>query len=63
MWYFVKSGVLKFGDKALELEFKQQNTLLLTPKKKPKSKELNVFEKEQNRLISKIRQPIESLFN
>lgn len=56
-------GDKAFCDKALEQEFKEQNTLLLTPKKKPKGKELNSFEKEQNRLISKIRQPIESFFN
>lgn len=57
-----------FGDKAfcdaiLESRFKEQNTQLLVPKKKPKGKELNGFEKERNRLISKIRQPIESFFN
>jgi len=57
-----------FGDKAfcdtsLKTQFKQQNTQLLVPKKKPKGKQLNCFEKEQNRLISKIRQPIESFFN
>ena len=56
-------GDKAFCDKALKLEFKQQNTLLLTPKKKPKGKELEPFEKEQNRLISRIRQPIESFFN
>jgi len=56
-------GDKAFYDKALELEFKRQNTRLLIPKKKPKGKELSCFEKEQNRLISKIRQPIESLFN
>ena len=56
-------GDKAFCDKALELEFKRQNTRLLIPKKKPKGKELSCFEKEQNRLISKIRQPIESLFN
>jgi len=56
-------GDKAFCDKALELEFKRQNTRLLIPKKKPKGKELTSFEKEQNRLISKIRQPIESLFN
>jgi len=56
-------GDKAFCDKALELEFKRQNTRLLIPRKKPKGKELSCFEKEQNRLISKIRQPIESLFN
>ena len=57
-----------FGDKAfcdtsLDKQFKEQNTRLLVPKKKPKSKELNCFEKEQNRLISRLRQPIENFFN
>ncbi len=56
-------GDKAFCDEALEMEFKQQKTLLLTPKKKPKGKDLSFFEKEQNRSISKIRQPIESLFN
>lgn len=56
-------GDKAFCDRALEFELRQQNTLLLVPKKKPRGKELNSFEKEQNRLISKIRQPIESLFN
>jgi len=56
-------GDKAFCDRALKLEFKQQNTLLLTPKKKPKGKELDCFEKQQNRLISRLRQPIESFFN
>lgn len=56
-------GDKAFCDTAVKLEFKEQNTLLLTPKKKPKGKELNCFEKERNRLISRIRQPIESFFN
>ncbi len=56
-------GDKAFCDAALKAQFKEQNTQLLVPKKKPKGKELDCFEKEQNRLISKIRQPIESLFN
>lgn len=57
-----------FGDKAfcdtnLERQFREQNTQLLVPKKKPKGKELSCFEKGQNRLISRLRQPIESFFN
>ena len=56
-----------FGDKAfcdniLTSYFKEQNTRLYVPKKKPKGKNLNESEKQYNRLISKIRQPIESLF-
>jgi len=42
---------------------RQQNTLLYTGCKKPKGAELTKFEKYHNRLISKFRQPIESLFN
>jgi len=38
-------GDKAFCDTALELEFKQQNTRLVVPKKKPKGKELNSFEK------------------
>lgn len=56
-------GDKAFCDAALKLEFKKQRTEFLVPKKKPKGKELMPFEKEQNRLISKIRQPIESFFN
>ena len=56
-------GDKAFSDKALETLFKEQNTQLLVPKKKPKGKDLETFEKEQNRLISRLRQPIESFFN
>jgi len=56
-------GDKAFCDRALEVQLRQQNTKLFVPKKKPRGKELTCFEKEQNRLISKIRQPIESLFN
>ena len=48
---------------ALKIQLAEQNTELLVPQKKPKGKELNCFEKEHNRLISRIRQPIESFFN
>ena len=41
----------------------QQNTNLYTGCKKPKGADLTEFEKYHNRLISKFRQPIESLFN
>ncbi len=50
-----------------ETEFDQflngQNTRLLVGHKKPKGKNLTKPEKYHNRLISKFRQPIESLFN
>ncbi len=60
-------GTSLFGDKAfcdhaLTAYFKEQNTRLYVPKKKPKGRELSQSEKQHNRLISKIRQPIESLF-
>jgi hypothetical protein len=42
---------------------REQNTNLYTGQKKPKGKDLTKFEKYHNRLISKFRQPIESLFN
>jgi hypothetical protein len=56
-------GDKAFCDRALKAQLGEQNTELFVPKKKPKGKELNCFDKEQNRLISKIRQPIESFFN
>ncbi len=56
------------GDKAypdtdLEQWLAKQNTKLLTPIKKPKGKELTKAQKAYNRLVSRLRQPIESLFN
>ena len=57
-----------FADKAytqIELaeKLKKQNTRVISPKKKPKGKELTKREKYFNRLISKFRQPIEGFFN
>ena len=56
-----------FGDKAfcdpkLRQMLAAQETVLYVPKKKPKGGELNLTEKSFNRLISKVRQPIESFF-
>jgi hypothetical protein len=56
-------GDLAFADRQLVESFNQQQTTLITGRKKPKGKELSEFEKYHNRLISKLRQPIESLFN
>jgi hypothetical protein len=42
---------------------KEQQTRLIAPQKKPKGKELTEDEKYYNRLVRRIRQPIESLFN
>lgn len=54
-----------FGDKAdlapdLEERFKEQATRLLTPFKKPKGSELNETQKSYNRMVNRLRQPIES---
>jgi hypothetical protein len=41
----------------------EQQTRLVAPRKKPKGKELTDDEKYYNRLVRRIRQPVESLFN
>lgn len=56
-----------FGDKAYASRrfkdfLKVPQIQLLTPIKKPKNKELSVSQKHFNKLVSKIRQPIESFF-
>jgi len=56
-----------FGDKAFcDLKLRQmlneQETELCVPKKKPKGGELSPLEKAFNRMVSKLRQPIESFF-
>jgi len=40
-----------------------QQTRLIAPQKKPKGKDLTLDEKYYNRLVRRIRQPVESLFN
>ncbi len=57
-----------FGDLAYPTpeiinHLKEQHTRLIAPQKKPKGKELTNDEKYYNRLVRRIRQPIESLFN
>jgi hypothetical protein len=56
-------GDLAYRDKELIGLLKAQNTQLITPVKKPKGADLTEKEKYHNRLVSKFRQPIESLFN
>ncbi len=56
------------GDKAyldptFQARLEAQQTTLYAPKKKPKGKELSATEKYYNRLVSRLRQPIESFFN
>jgi hypothetical protein len=54
---------LAYPEPEFEQSLNQQNTRLLVGHKKPKGKDLTKLEKYHNRLISKFRQPIESLFN
>lgn len=56
-------GDKAYRDAALELQLAEQETSLHTPYKKPKGKELSAIEKRYNRCVSRLRQPIESLFN
>ncbi len=56
-------GDLAYHDKQLIALLEAQNTQLITPVKKPKGKDLTGKQKYHNRLVSRIRQPIESLFN
>src|SRR5947209_212219 len=57
-----------FGDLAYPTpeiinHLKEQQTRLVAPQKKPKGKELTNDENYYNRMVRRIRQPIESLFN
>jgi hypothetical protein len=52
-----------YADGALREHLAAQDTALHTPKKKPKGKELTEGERLYNRCLSRLRQPIEGLFN
>ena len=56
-------GDKAYADHQLSLSLAAQDSQLLIPCKKPKTRELTATEKYQSRLVSKFRQPIESLFN
>ncbi len=56
-------GDLAYPTRQIIALLKEQNTKLIAPQKKPKGKELSETQKYYNRLVSKFRQPIESLFN
>lgn len=63
----IPEQITLFGDKAYaDRRFKdflkERRIQLLTPIKKPKNKELTKTEKHYNKMVSKIRQPIESFF-
>jgi hypothetical protein len=56
-------GDLAYPTPEIIAHLKEQQTRLIAPQKKPKGKDLTLDEKYYNRLVRRIRQPIESLFN
>jgi hypothetical protein len=56
-------GDLAYPTPEIISHLKAQQTRLIAPQKKPKGKELSDAESYYNRLVRRIRQPIESLFN
>ena len=56
-------GDLAYPTPEIISHLKEQHTRLITPQKKPKGTELTADENYYNRLVRRIRQPIESLFN
>ena len=56
-------GDLAYPTPEIISQLKEQRTRLITPRKKPKGKELTEDENYYNRLVRSIRQPVESLFN
>lgn len=56
-------GDKAFPDPLFEEMLRRQQTRLYAPKKKPTGKELSQGEKYYNRLVSRLRQPIEGFFN
>lgn len=52
-----------YADQALQQQLAAQGSSLRTPKKKPKGQALTPAEKHYNRCVSRLRQPIEGLFN
>lgn len=56
-------GDLAYPTPQIISHLKEQQTRLIAPQKKPKGQELTKDEKYYNRLVRRIRQPIESFFN
>jgi hypothetical protein len=56
-------GDLAYPTPQIISHLREQQTRLITPRKKPKGQELSETEKLYSRLVRAIRQPIESLFN
>ena len=52
-----------YADAEFRAQLAAQGKTLHTPRKKPKGKELTYLEKYHNRCVSRLRQPIEGLFN
>lgn len=55
-------GDKAYPDPTFQAWLEAQQTTLYAPKKKPKGKEFSATEKHYNRLVSRLRQPIESFF-
>jgi hypothetical protein len=56
-------GDLAYPTPEIISHLSRQQTRLMAPQKKPKGKDLTLDEKYYNRLVRRIRQPVESLFN
>lgn len=56
-------GDKAYHDPTFQAQLEAQQTILYTPKKKPPGQALSAPEKYYNRLVSRLRQPIESFFN
>jgi len=56
-------GDRAFPDPTFQQMLAEQQTTLLAVRKKPKGQELSAGQKYYNRLVSRLRQPIESFFN
>lgn len=56
-------GDMAYADQQLSYSMTAQDSQLLIPCKKPKTRDLTATEKYTSRLVNKLRQPIESLFN
>lgn len=56
-------GDSAYADAEFQAQLAAQGTTLHTPRKKPKGKQLSPLEKYHNRCVSRLRQPIEGLFN
>jgi Transposase DDE domain len=56
-------GDTAYAETAFRAQLAAQGASLHTPRKKPKGKELSLLKKYHNRCVSRLRQPVEGLFN